>query len=142
MSRRVPQTLRARHREFKYFSRHLQYLQQNSDGSFSKIAVFTGPHRGPRPLTSNCFEDPLSLPCSRASDHLMSAEAEAAQAEAQLRSNWSITSKKNARTRQWTLRSSLLNSTPFLIRLALRPCTIEEASSFQSNIYFFFKIDI
>jgi hypothetical protein len=26
----------------------LQYLQQNNDGSFSKITVFTGPHRGPR----------------------------------------------------------------------------------------------
>ncbi len=46
VSRRVPPTLRPQHLEFKYFARHLQYLQQNSDGSFSKIAVFTGHHRG------------------------------------------------------------------------------------------------
>jgi hypothetical protein len=43
------------HLEFQYFARHLQYLQQNSDGSFSKIVVFTGPHRGPRPLASILF---------------------------------------------------------------------------------------
>ena len=62
VSRRVPPTLGPQHLEFQYFARHLQYLQQNSDGSFSKIAVFTGPHRGPRPLASIFFSSRLREP--------------------------------------------------------------------------------
>ena len=94
-------TLRSKHLEFQYFVRHLQYLLQNSDGSFSKIDrtppgtfvldFFFGPLSLPASalttssdillvrfvFENNCFLSPDSL-------HLrMSAEAQATQVEAQ-----------------------------------------------------------
>jgi hypothetical protein len=80
------QFLRSQHLEFQYFACHLQYLQylqQTSDGSFSETAVFTGPHRGPRPLPSFFCSTHSRFLASRSLNHLMSAAAQAAQGEAQ-----------------------------------------------------------
>jgi hypothetical protein len=60
VSRRVPPTLRDSTPRVSIFCSSSAISEQNSDTSFSKIAVFTGPHRGPRPLSSIFF---LSLAC-------------------------------------------------------------------------------